>query len=87
MGKGTVRALIDAQAAPNLADAGDTVKPVERISPLQFGRATPVLDGVKGAPVAKVMSEVCRIQHGGRRASDESVFGHGTVFFPDFERA
>lgn len=39
-------------------------------------------DGVEGTAVANVVPKVCRVQHGGGRASDKSVLGHETLFPP-----
>ena len=52
------------------------------VASLRISRATPVLDRVKIPAVGQVVSEECGVQHGARRASDESVLRHGSAF-PD----
>jgi len=55
---------------------------VHGVASLRISRATPVLDRVKIPAVGQVVSEECGVQHGARRASDESVLRHGSAF-PD----
>ena len=76
----TVRATFDGQAATDLTDARHVVIPMNRLTSLRLRRTTPVLDRVVCAAVVDAATEVGGVQHGGRRAMDESVLSHRTLW-------